>query len=283
MEDPNQPMKTTTLVLSAYSLMLTASPVFGDLVIKNGDSIAFLGDSLTQLGNDHKPNGYIHLIAEGLKEAGVNTVPIPAGIGGNTTVDMLARLDRDVISKKPVWMTLNSGINDTPKMEPEEFGANLAKIVDRATAAGIKVILLNTTLAGGENLTSPETLKRLRFCEEFKKLATERHLILVDLNTAMVKAVTELNKDGTKGLKLTYDGTHLNGLGNQIIAKEILRVLGVSETTLAALRKHWDDYPFSQGRPAVSVNDYLKLKSAAENNGKTVDELISAILTDFAK
>lgn len=276
-------MKTTIFILSACSLMLSVGPAVGDVVIKNGESIAYLGDSLTQLGNDHKPNGYLHLVTEGLKAAGVNTVPIPAGIGGHTTVDMLARLDRDVISKKPVWMALNSGINDTPRMEPEEFGANLAKIVDRATTAGIKVILLNTTLAGGENLTSPETLKRLRFCEEFKKLATDRHLILVDLNTAMVKAVTELNKDGSKGLKLTYDGTHLNGLGNQIIAEEILRVLGIPKPTLAALRKHWDDYPFSQGRPTVSVNDYLKLKAAADKNGKTADELISAILTNYAK
>jgi len=262
---------------------MAAGPLVGDVVIKNGDSIAYLGDSLTQLGNDHKPNGYLHLVTEGLKAAGVDTVPIPAGIGGHTTVDMLARLDRDVISKKPVWMTLNSGINDTPRMEPAEFGANLAKIMDRATAAGIKVILLNTTLGDGENLTSPETLKRLRFCEEFKKLATERHLILVDLNTAMVKAVTELSKDGTKGLKLTYDGTHLNGLGNQIIAGEILRALGVPKATLATLHKRWDDYPFSQGRPTASVNDYLKLKAAADKNGKSVDEEASAILTNCAK
>jgi lysophospholipase L1-like esterase len=75
-----------------------ASPCLtrGEVVIKDGDSIAFMGDSLTQLGYVHKPNGYIHLVIEGLKQAGVNAVPIPAGVGGNTTRDMLARLDRDV-------------------------------------------------------------------------------------------------------------------------------------------------------------------------------------------
>ena len=129
---------------------------------------------------------------------------------------------------------------------------------------------------------SPETLKHLKFCEEFKKLTARRHLILVDLNTTLVNAVTELN-NGAKGLKLTFDGTHLNGLGNQIVAKEILRALGVSKRNLAALRKRWDDYPFAVGRPQITVRDYLKLKTLAERNGKTVDQQVSEILTNCVK
>ncbi|MFA6293622.1 MAG: GDSL-type esterase/lipase family protein [Victivallales bacterium] len=276
-------MKMKTLVISSWVLMLATFLPAGDLVIKDGDSIAFMGDSLTQLGYIQKPNGYVHLVIEGLKQAGVNAVPIPAGIGGNTTRHMLARIDKDVIEKKTVWMTLNSGINDTGPLSVEEFGANLAKIVDKASAAGIKVILMNTTIGAGENMESPESLKRLKFCEEFKKLAKERNLLLVDLNTVMSKELTERKNDGVKGLKLTYDGTHLNGLGNQIVAAEILRTLGVSESDIATLRKRWNDYPFAVGMPEVSINDYLKLKAAADKNGKTVDEYVSEILTNSVK
>jgi len=276
-------MKLRTLVTSSLALMMATCLAAGEVVIKDGDSIAFLGDSLTYLGNLHKPNGYVNLVIEGLKASGVNAISIPAGIGGNTTRDMLARLDRDVISKKPTWMTLNSGINDTPRMELEEFSANIAKIVDQATAAGIKVILITTTVGAGENLESPETLKRQTFAEAFRKLGKERHLIVVDMNTVMTKELAVRSQDGVKGLKLTYDGTHLNGLGNQIMATEILRALGVSESDLAALRKRWDDYPFAVAQPEVSVNDYIKLKALADKNGKTIDEEVSEVLTQSVK
>jgi lysophospholipase L1-like esterase len=272
-----------TRVMSSLALLAATCLTAGEVVIKDGDSIAFLGDSLTQLGYVHKPNGYIHLVIEGLQAAGVNAVPIPAGIGGNTTRHMLARLEKDVIAKKPVWMTLNSGINDAGPLSVEEFGANIAKIVDQAGAAGINVILMTTTVGAGENLDAPSSLKCLKFCEEFKKLAKERHLLLVDLNTVMAKELAARKQDGVKGLKLTYDGTHLNGLGNQIVAAEILRTLGVSDTHIAALRKRWDDYPFAVAMPEVSVNEYVKLKAAADKSGRSIDEQVSWILTQSMK
>ena len=276
-------MKMKTRVMSAAAMLVATSLAAGEIVIKDGDSIAFMGDSITQLGNLQKPNGYIHLVIEGLKAAGVNAVPIPAGVGGNTTRHMLARLEKDVIAKKPVWMTLNSGINDAGPLSAEEFGANLTKIVDQASTAGIKVILMNTTIGAGENLSAPSSLKCLKFCEEFRKLAKERHLILVDLNAVMAKELTERKQDGVKGLKLTYDGTHLNGLGNQIVAAEILKTMGVPDVQIAALRKRWDDYPFAVAMPEVSVNEYVKLKAAADKNGKTIDEQVSEILTNSVK
>jgi len=252
------------------------------VVIKDGESIAFLGDSITYLGND-KPNGYIHLVIEGLKTAGVNATPIPAGVGGDNTGTMLGRLDKDVIAKKPTWMTLNSGVNDTSVFTVEEFGANLAKIVDQATAAGIKVILMNTTISAAEKLDCSDSLKRLQFCEEFKELAKKRNLILVNLNTAMTRELIKRRQDGVNGPILLSDGVHLNGLGNQIVAAEILRTLGVSEPDLAALRKRWDNYPFAVAKPIVSVGDYIKLKALAEKNGMTIDEQVSEILTANVK
>lgn len=276
-------MKSNPLITSSLALLLAASLAWGEPVIKDGDSIAFLGDSLTQLGYQHKPNGYVNLVLEGLKSAGVNVTPYPVGIGGNTTRDMLARLDRDVISKKPAWMTLNSGINDSPRMDLEEFSANLAEIVDRATGAGIKVILITTSVGAGESLKSPETAKRATFAEAFRKLGRERGLIVADMNAVMTRELTERQKENPRGPWLTYDGTHLNGIGNQIFAAEVLRAMGLSDAQLAELRKRWADYPFAAAQPEVSVNDYLKLKALADRHGKTVEEEISEILTGSVK
>lgn len=265
--------------ISSLALLVATCVTAGDIVIKDGDSIAFMGDSLTQLGYVHKPNGYIHLVIEGLKAAGVNATPIPVGIGGNTTRHMLARLQKDVIAKKPVWMTLNSGINDAGPLSVEEFGSNITKIVDQASAAGIKVILLTTTIGAGENLDAPSSLKCLKFCEEFRKLAKARNLILVDLNAMMTQELTSRKQDGLKELKLTYDGTHLNGLGNQLVAAEILKTMGVPSAQVASLRKRWKGYPGAVAMPVVSVNEYVKLKAVADKNGKTIDEQVSEILT----
>ena len=272
------------LAMSAFALPCIASGnPDSQLVIKNGDSIAFMGDSLTQLGYVHKPNGYIHLVMEGLKIAGVDAIAIPAGIGGNTTEHMLARLDRDVISKKPTWMTLNSGINDSPRLNLEQFSANLSKIVDRASAAGIKVILITTTIGAGESLVSPETLKRQTFAEAFKMLGKERNLIVVDMNTVMARELAVRKQDGVQGLKLTYDGTHLNGLGNQIMAAEILRAMGVSESDISELRKRWNDYSSAVAMPEISVNDFIKLKARSDQTGKPIEGVISEILTASVK
>jgi lysophospholipase L1-like esterase len=272
-----------TLAMLSAGLLLATGLAAGGIVIRDGDSIAFMGDSITQLGNLQKPNGYVNLVIEGLQAAGVRAVPIPAGIGGNTTRHMLARLERDVIAKKPTWMTLNSGINDAGPLSVEEFAANIENIAAQASAAGIKVILMTTTVGAGENLSAPSSLKCLKFCEAFKKLAKERNLLLVDLNAVVAKELEERKQDGEKGLKLTYDGTHLNGLGNQIVAAEILKTLGVSEPQLAALRKRWDDYPFAVAMPEVSVNEYVKLKAAADKNGKSIDEHVSEVLTNSVK
>ena len=126
-----------TRVITTAALLATCLTA-GELVIKDGDSIAFMGDSITQLGNLQKPNGYVNLVIEGLQAAGVKAIPIPVGIGGNTTRHMLARLEKDVIAKKPVWMTLNSGINDAGPLSVEEFGTNIAKIGEQASAAGVR-------------------------------------------------------------------------------------------------------------------------------------------------
>jgi len=59
--------------LIALSLMMMAATCLavGEVIIKDGESIAFLGDSITYLGNAQKPTGYVNLVMEGLKAAGV--------------------------------------------------------------------------------------------------------------------------------------------------------------------------------------------------------------------
>lgn len=94
--------------MAAWVLLLSAH---AEIRVKNGETVVFLGDSITKLGWD-KPTGYIHLVVEGLAANGITVEAVPAGMSGNASNNMLARLDRDVFSKSPQWVTLNCGVND---------------------------------------------------------------------------------------------------------------------------------------------------------------------------
>ncbi|MEO1833863.1 MAG: hypothetical protein ABGZ49_00080, partial [Akkermansiaceae bacterium] len=97
-----------TVAVAAAAVMISSAAVRGaDLPVKEGQKIAFMGDSITQAGA--RPNGYIRLVIKGLEVSGVKTTAITAGISGHKSNQMLARLERDVLSKKPDWMTLSCG------------------------------------------------------------------------------------------------------------------------------------------------------------------------------
>ena len=114
-------MSLKKILFVCFSVGICFSLSAGDLKIKNGESIAFLGDSITQGG--WNIGGYIHFVISGLQHMGVQSKPIPAGISGHKSTQMNARVQKDVIEKNPAWMTLSCGVNDVwhgPKGVPLE-------------------------------------------------------------------------------------------------------------------------------------------------------------------
>ena len=66
-----------------------------------------------------------------------------AGIGGNTTVAMLARFDVDVLAKKPELVILEGGVNDLDReWPPADIANNMAALVIQAQASGARVVML---------------------------------------------------------------------------------------------------------------------------------------------
>ena len=131
------------LMFAMIAAVLAAS-VNAEICIKNGDAIAFLGDSITNQGNKY-PAGYVNLVMKGLEICGVSAKKIPAGIGGHKSVQMNERLDRDVISKKPQWMTFSCGVNDVwhdkkgTGVPLKKYKTLVSDIFDRCAAAGIEI------------------------------------------------------------------------------------------------------------------------------------------------
>jgi lysophospholipase L1-like esterase len=232
-----------------------------ELLVKRGEKIAFLGDSITQAGN--RKNGYVTLVMEALNREGLELTHLPAGISGHKSSNMLARLDRDVLSKKPDWMLLSCGVNDVwhftltlgerkfQGVELPEYQRNIREIVEQAEAGGIKVMILTSTMIG-EDPEKP-TNKRLEPYNDFlRELAAEKDLPLADLNGAMRQALAEIPDEKGKARmygepdydrmiknKLTTDGCHMNKLGNIMMAKGVLRTFGLPEDKIAAAEKRW--------------------------------------------
>jgi lysophospholipase L1-like esterase len=202
----------------------------GGIIVKPGQKVAFLGASISEFGWRH-PGGYIKLTVDALKANGVEIVPIPAGVSGNTSADMLARLDRDVIGKKPDWMTVDAGGNDVwhGTVPFDQYMENMTAIVDRAQAAGIHVILQTCTPIGEDQ--NNEFNPKLAYYNQFLRyLAAHKHCVLADLNADTLAILK--TKTGTDNL-LTTDGVHMNDRGNRVMAAGLLKTMGLTEEQIA--------------------------------------------------
>ena len=251
--------KIFSSLLAAITLLVpTASAEFK---VKSGETIAFMGDSITQAGNRQK--GYVTLVMKALNHAGLDAKHIPAGKSGNKSSDMLNRLDAAVISKKPDWMTLSCGVNDVwhfklvlgertfEGIPLPEYKKNITEIIDRAQAAGIKVMILTSTMIGED--PSKELNQMLVPYNDFlREIAKEKGCLLADLNAdmqAQLKTIPDVpGKPGNFGKffyggdvknKLTTDGCHMNDEGNRMMARGVLRAFGMSDEELAEAEKAW--------------------------------------------
>ncbi len=90
----------------------------GDLCIKGGQTILFIGDSITDCGrrNEATPlgNGYVQIFSELVMAyyPDRDIKYINTGIGGNRITDLKNRWEADAMAHKPDWLSIKIGIND---------------------------------------------------------------------------------------------------------------------------------------------------------------------------
>ncbi len=187
-------MKMKIPFLVAALLLATQSLRADGIAISNGQSIVFLGDSITRDGM--AVSGWARLVVSGLASNGVVVKPIGAGAGGNGSGHMLDRLDQSAIKNpylagKPLdWMTLSCGVNDVnfgptkSAVELPAFQSNVTAIIERAQAAGVKVMLLTPTMIGEDSAT-PQNIRMGPYLDFMRAVAKEKNCLLADLNAAM--------------------------------------------------------------------------------------------------
>lgn len=260
--------------------LLPAMRASADVAIQSGQKLAFLGDSITAFGWG-KPAGYVRLVVAGLAANGVNVTPIPAGVSGNTSRDMLARLQRDVINKKPDWMTLSCGVNDVwhgaNGVTLDEYEKNIASIVSQCQDAGIKVMILTSTPIG-EDLNNANNVKLADYNAYLRDLARQKGCPLADLNAAFAAVYA---KKTAKGNAYTVDGVHMNPAGDFIMATGILRAFGVSDAGLQTAADRWMD--IAGGVPLqinITPRQWFALQQQAASQGSDASAVASKIVSD---
>ncbi|PAW71005.1 MAG: hypothetical protein B9S38_06935 [Verrucomicrobiia bacterium Tous-C4TDCM] len=273
-------------VILALLFSAASSHLHAEIPVKSGEKIAFLGDSITQQGNGG-PGGYVQLVGSGLAANGAKVEIIGAGISGHKSNQMLERLDRDVLSKKPQWMTLSCGVNDVwhgaNGVPLEDYKKNITAIVDQAQAAGVKVMILTSTMIREDQATA-ENQKLVPYNEFLLALAKEKKCLLADLNADMQAAIAEAAKAGpVKGNVLTSDGVHMAYPGNEMMASGVLKGFGLDAAELSKAKEAWLDLPGTSNvaaKMALTRRQMQQLEKLAAARKTTANALIDG---EFAK
>jgi lysophospholipase L1-like esterase len=211
--------------------------------LKDGETIVFLGDSITQQGAG--PTGYVTLFRETLEKTRPNSgiKVIGAGIGGHKVPDLEARLDKDVLAHKPNVVVIYIGINDvwhskngkgTP---PDKYEAGLRNLITRCTAAGARVVLSTPSVIGEKHDGTNELDKMLtEYADITRKVATETETTLLDLHAKFLSYLKEYNVANQPQGILTTDTVHLNDAGNRFVAVRMLEAVGEVPVKTRVLR-----------------------------------------------
>lgn len=201
----------------------------GDFLLKSGEKIVFIGDSITDCGRrtNFPPlgNGYVHMI--------VNLVTarypereitwVNKGVSGDTVRGLVERWTKDVIEEDPDWVSIYIGINDVARATPQEdFKRFYKEIIDRTmNETDAKIIMFEIFYVPSEDALN-RGLNIVPYNKIISELAEERDAILIPLGRAFEEAVIR----GRCRQWTTNDGVHPNSIGHTLIALKFLECLG---------------------------------------------------------
>jgi acyl-CoA thioesterase-1 len=175
--------------------------------------ILVFGDSISAgYGLAHVEEGWVELLKTRLKLLGYGYQVVNASVSGETTAGGLARLPRALELHHPNIVILELGGNDGLRALPiPQMRANLTQMVELASAAGAKVMLLGMRMPPnyGQQYTD-------QFAMVFSELARDKKLPLVPfLLTGIALSPTLLQADDI----------HPNAAGQPILLENVWPML----------------------------------------------------------
>ena len=208
------------------------------MIFQNNDRIVFAGDSVTDMGStnpigeglcENVGRGYVRLVESFLSAyyPEILTRVTNAGISGNTSRDLLARFDRDVVSLNPDWVSVCIGINDVWRqfdcpaipdghVMPEEYRNNVEEMILKVKDKVKGIFILSPYYI--ESNHDDFMRKRMdEYVEISKELAEKHGCKFVDF-----QKVFENYCKIRHSAYLAWDRVHPNQVGSMLMAKAFL-------------------------------------------------------------
>ncbi len=219
--------------MKAFAILAMIS--FGVMAAQNTKpvKVIFFGDSITEAGVH--AGGYIDRMRKRLKEKSpASSFQLTgAGIGGNKVYDLYLRVEDDVLNQKPDWVFIYVGVNDVwhkksfgTGTDPDKFEKFYVALIKKLQARDIQVALCTPAVIGekadGQNEMDADLTK---YSQIIRTLAAKYDLSLCDLRRVFFEHLAKNNSANKEKGVLTTDGVHLNDVGNQLVAEEMLKVI----------------------------------------------------------
>jgi len=193
--------------------------------------IVCFGDSITGVYyHSGSQRAWCDMLGFALQKAfpKANLDMINAGSSGHTTVNALARIERDVIAKKPHLVVVMFGMNDVTRVPLEKFRDNTETIASRCLDAGAAVVLC-TPNSVYENERRPDG-RLAEYSEAVRQVAAKLGLPLVDCFEAWHE---QRRKDETAWMLMMSDTIHPNMTGHRRFAELITKTVSGQDVELA--------------------------------------------------
>ena len=203
------------------------------------DRIVFSGDSVTDMGSanpvgeglfDNVGHSYVRII-ENMLAVYYPEIKIRvtnSGISGNTSRDLLARFDRDVVDLNPDWGSICIGINDVWRqfdspaipdchVMPDEYAKNLETMILKVKdkVKGVFVLTPYIMEPNSEDMMRSRMNEYVQICSD---LAQKYGCIFVDFQK-MYEDYCRIRHSSY----IAWDRIHPNQIGATLMAREFLK------------------------------------------------------------
>ena len=209
------------------------------MIFQNMDRIVFSGDSVTDMGSanpvgeglfDNVGHSYVRII-ENMLAVYYPEIKIRvtnSGISGNTSRDLLARFDRDVVDLNPDWVSICIGINDVWRqfdspaipdchVMADEYAQNLETIILKVKdkVKGVFILTPYIMEPNSEDMMRSRMNEYVQICSD---LAQKYGCIFVDFQK-MYEDYCRIRHSSY----IAWDRIHPNQIGATLMAREFLK------------------------------------------------------------